>query len=294
MGRAAAEADAGVMDLWKKAEKISNFDLRGIFWDSGSEETMADTKYLQPALTVVNLGLWLSLPSPLRPDFLAGHSLGEFSALAAAQVLGLEDVLELVSLRGRLMAEADPSGRGAMTAILKLSQEQVVSLIEESRQATGLELCLANLNSPMQFVASGEAPAVEALTKRAKEAKGKAVMLPVSGAFHSPLMEEAAAELARAMRAMDWNRPRIPVVFNATAETEAEPEAIRSIMSRQMTSQVRWVEIMRKLWDSEVRRFLEVGPKGVLTRLAKANLDGYGEAYEERNIDTIEKIRDLA
>ena len=293
MGRDAAEASADVMALWKKAERISNRDLRGIYWD-GDETAMADTRNLQPALTVVNLGLWLSLPGALKPDFLAGHSLGEFSALAAAQVLSLDAALELVSLRGRLMAEADPEGLGAMAAVLKLDQNTVLELLGDSREATGRTLVLANLNSPAQFVASGEAPAVADLEERVKAAKGRAVRLPVSGAFHSPLMDEAARELAKAMRSVDWNKPKISVFFNATAQAESDPVAIQAIMARQMTSQVRWIEIMQGLWDQDVRDFVELGPKGVLTRLAKANLDPLGQDYQARNIDSLEKMQDSA
>ncbi|MGE4298395.1 MAG: ACP S-malonyltransferase [Desulfovibrionaceae bacterium] len=277
MGRDLADASREAMELWKKAEKASGARLREIYWDGGDEAAMAQTRYLQPALTVVNLNLWAHVADRVKPVAMAGHSLGEFSALAASGALSVDRTLEAVSLRGRLMAEADPDGKGAMAALLKLSQGQVEEVAAAAAKATG-ELCIvANYNSPAQYVISGTVAAIEAASGMVKEFKGRAVRLPVSGAFHSPLMDEAAAELASFLKKLDWNRPKTPVCCNVTAAPETDADALRGLMCRQMTSSVRWIEIIAGQYASGVRRFVEVGPKGVLTKLLKANLGDHDD-----------------
>ena len=277
MGRDLADASREAMELWKKAEKASGAPLRDIYWDSADETAMAQTRFLQPALTVVNLNLWAHMADRLSPAAMAGHSLGEFSALAASGALSVNRTLEAVSLRGRLMAEADPDGRGAMAALLKLTQGQVEEVAAEAAKTTG-ELCIvANYNSPAQYVISGAVAAVEAASGMVKEFKGRAIRLPVSGAFHSPLMDEAAAELASFLKKIDWNKPRIPVYCNVTAAPVAEADVLCGIMCRQMTSSVRWIETIANQYAVGVRDFVEIGPKGVLTKLLKANLGDHDD-----------------
>ena len=138
MGRDVAEASKEAMELWKKAEQISGLPLRAVYWESDDAALMADTKYLQPALTVVNVTLWQALSGKLSPACAAGHSLGEYSALAAAGSLSPESALELVSLRGKLMADADPDGKGGMAAILKLNREAVNEIAKAAAEAVGL------------------------------------------------------------------------------------------------------------------------------------------------------------
>ncbi len=159
MGRDLAEHWPGAMELWKKAERLSGLPLREIYWD-GDEKAMAATRNLQPALTVVNMGLWGFLNAQLRPAGVAGHSLGEFAALCAAAVLSVDQTLELVCLRGRLMDEA-ASQDGRMAAILKLEQGQVESLIATAADQTGQAIRIANFNTPAQFVVSGHTQAVD-------------------------------------------------------------------------------------------------------------------------------------
>jgi [acyl-carrier-protein] S-malonyltransferase len=153
MGRDLAESRSEAMDLWKLAENASGLPLREIYWD-GSEADMADTRALQPALTAVNLSFWLLLGEKLAPAALAGHSLGEFAALAAAGVLPIQEVLTLTALRGRLMAEIKSPGDG-MAAVLKLPQDAVEDIVNVARDVTGAELRIANYNSPEQYVLSG-------------------------------------------------------------------------------------------------------------------------------------------
>ena len=138
MGRDVAEASKEAMELWKKAEQISGLPLRAVYWESDDAALMADTKHLQPALTVVNVTLWQTLSGKLSPACAAGHSLGEYSALAAAGALSPESTLELVSLRGKLMADADPDGKGGMAAILKLNREAVNEIAKAAAEAVGL------------------------------------------------------------------------------------------------------------------------------------------------------------
>lgn len=279
MGRDLAERDPDCLDLWKRAEKASGLALREIYWD-GEEADMARTDALQPAMTVVNLSLFLRAGRRLAPAAAAGHSLGEFSALAAAGVLSLDDALALTALRGRLMSQAGGPDQG-MTAVLKLSLEQVEEIAAAAAKKTG-KLCIAaNRNTPAQFVLSGHKAALETATALIKEARGRAVPLAVAGAFHSPLVQEAADELARAMARLDWNAPRIPVVLNATARPEPDPARVKDAMTRQMVSPVRWIETMASLWGMGCRRFVELGPKGVLTRMCAPNLAPLGAAEGE-------------
>lgn len=276
MGRDLAEHWSEAMDLWKKTERISGIALREIYWD-GDEATMAVTRNLQPALTVVNLSLWCFLASKLSPMALAGHSLGEFSALAAASVLSIDQTLELVALRGRLMDEAGGEDAGAMAAILKLNQEQVETLVLDAAKITNQEIRIANYNTPAQYVISGHAQAVDHACAAVKPLKGRAVLLPVSNAFHSPFMNEPGKELATYMDKMDWKDPKIPVYLNVTAKPEPSAEALKKTMKQQMTSSVFWTQTIANQYASGARTFLEVGPKGALSRMIGQILkDGEG------------------
>ncbi|HBW17209.1 MAG TPA: [acyl-carrier-protein] S-malonyltransferase [Desulfovibrio sp.] len=293
MGRDLAEASAEAMALWKKAESISGLPLREIYWD-GDDAAMADTRNLQPALTVVNLALWQHVAGRLRPACMAGHSLGEYSALAAAGAIAADAAIELVSLRGRLMAEADPSGEGGMAAVLKLSLADVEDVVREAREATGACLIVANYNTPAQFVVSGAKSAVTDAAARVKERKGRAVPLAVSGAFHSPLMDEAARELARALARVTWNRPRYAVYCNVTATAQTDGASLADIMPRQMTSSVRWIETISSQWTDGIRSWVEVGPKGVLTKMVKPILSTCGvtdDAYMVAGIANLEQAQ---
>ncbi|MFW5837662.1 MAG: ACP S-malonyltransferase, partial [Desulfovibrionaceae bacterium] len=243
-------------------------------------EDMARTEALQPAMAVAGLGLWFRVCKTLSPAAAAGHSLGEYAALAAAGALDPKDMLELVSLRGRLMAEAGAEDHG-MAAILKLDMAVVEDIVSQAESASGELLIIANYNSPMQFVVSGQKGALEAATRLAKEAKGRAVPLPVSGAFHSPLVQEAGDEFAKVLARKDFKPAKFPVYLNATARPEQDPESIRGTMIKQMTSSVLWVQTMAAMWEDGVRRYVEVGPKGVLAKLAQQNLKSFGQPEVE-------------
>ncbi len=266
MGRDLAEASAEAMNLWKLAERASGLPLREIYWD-GDDAAMNDTRALQPALTVVNLNLWSAVASRVKPLAAAGHSLGEFSALAAAGVLSPQSVLELTSLRGRLMAEADPEGKGAMAALLKLDMAQVEKIVADTAAACGEMILVANYNTPGQLVVSGARAAVALACQKAKEAKGRGIELKVSGAFHSPMMAEASKELAPQLRKATWSRPKFPVYCNAHGKAVHEGESALESLLAQMTSSVQWINTMRNQYDDGARRWLELGPKAVLGKM---------------------------
>ncbi len=290
MGRDLAERDHNIMELWKLAEKLSGLELREVYWE-GDEEEMVRTHYQQPALCVVGISIWQLLrPSPLC---LAGHSVGEYGALVAGGVLSIEDALKIVSLRGKLMYEVGLTHPGSMAAILKLPcnmVEEIVKRVQEKSQGT---LCIANYNSPRQFVISGDSHAVEDACNMAREKKGKAIVLPVSGAFHSSLMEEAADELAGYMDKFIWRDSRIPIFFNVTATKELAGERIKEIMKRQMISSVLWNQIIENQWREGVRLWWELGPKGVLCGLIRRILAGKGEEWGARCIEGIEHILEI-
>lgn len=278
MGRDVAEESRDAMDLWKKAEKRSGMDLRSIYWESDDAELMANTRSLQPALTVTMLSLWQALAPRLekldkRPVCMAGHSLGEYSALAASGAIHAEAALELVCLRGALMAEADPDSKGAMAAVLKLDQAAAEAVVAEVRaQMPGETLLIANYNTPAQFVLSGTGECIATASELVKSRKGRAVVLPVSGAFHSPLMASAAKKLAESLKRINWATPRVPVYMNTLGAAASDRELLLREASVQMTSSVRWIETIGNMWIDGARAFVECGPKGVLSRMVSANL----------------------
>ncbi len=296
MGRDVAEHSKEAMELWKKAEKISGLPLRAIYWESDDATVMADTRNLQPALTVVNLTLWQELASRLSPVCCAGHSLGEYSALAASGVLSPEETLELVSLRGRLMADADPDGKGGMAAVLKLKRDVVEEVVKSVAESTGELLIVANHNTPAQFVISGTKDAVAAAVPAIKERKGRAMPLAVSGAFHSPLMKNAAHELAGALEKMSWNRPRFAVYSNVTGKAVTDGESLRELAKVQMISSVLWIDTVTNQWNDGVRSWVEVGPKGTLSRMVKPILEAIPaeEEYTVVAVSSLEAVQAFA
>ena len=197
---------------------------------------------------------------------MAGHSLGEYSALTAAGALGFADGLALVRERGRLMQEAGRERSGAMTAVLGLDDDVVVRLCDEA----GPGVVPANFNSPGQVVISGEADAVNSAAEAATAAgASKVVPLPVSGAFHSPLMEPAAQALAGRLESTDFATPTVPVVANVTAAPETDPQRLRQLLLEQVTAPVRWTESILALAGMGVDRAIEAGPGSVLRGLGR-------------------------
>ena len=267
MGKEFLDSDQEAGILMELADSISSAPLRKLCLEGPMEE-LTKAVYLQPALTAVNLICWQALKKAgVRLEYFAGHSLGEYSALCASGVLGIEDTLKLVTERGRLSEREGQRNPGGMQAILGLTLEEVegiLAIFPDSSHVT-----IANHNCEKQIVVSGYHETLVALEGMVSEKGGKAITLNVSVANHSPLVAGAIPDFEKIMAGISFQAPETPVLFNVTAAEEKEPAAIRTIMSRQIASRVRWFEIINSLVDKGVTHFIEVGPKKVLSGLMK-------------------------
>ncbi len=251
-------------DLFEKANDILGFRITDIMFEGSSDELKA-TNVTQPAIFLHSVILAACLED-FRPDMVAGHSLGEFSALTAAGALSFEDGLRLVAIRAREMQKCCEKVPGGMAAVIGLGNEAVEAL------CSGIEgiVVPANYNCDGQVVISGEKSAVEAACAAAKGAGAKrALPLAVGGAFHSPLMEPARLELGKAIEATRIERPRCPVYQNVTAHAETDPDVIKGNLLAQLTSPVRWTQTIGNMLVDGADRFCEVGPGTVLQGLVK-------------------------
>ncbi len=267
MGQAWREAYPQLMALFDEADSILGYDLRTLCFE-GPADQLNRTEYAQPALLVTSLIAWRALDSRICPSAVAGHSLGEYSALVAAEGLSFPAAVELVGKRAQYMAEAVPSGSGLVVAILGLAEEVVKKICEEA-QAVGV-VTAANFNAPGQVVIAGEKAAVERALELAK-AQGcrRAIVLPVSVPVHSSLMQPAADRFAPHVRAATFSDLTVPLFNNADARPLVRAEEIRRSLIRQLPSPVLWEQSVRAMWESGIRTFIEIGPGTVLTRLAK-------------------------
>ncbi|WP_223668844.1 ACP S-malonyltransferase [Kangiella shandongensis] len=241
-------------------------------WDlvQNDEEKLSQTQYTQPALLTASIALWRLWQEKggAKPDFLAGHSLGEYSALVAAGVLSLRDAAALVQARGEFMQAAVPTGTGKMAAIIGLDDDKVRQACADSAQGDVVEA--VNYNSPGQVVIAGSAEAVERAMEACKEAGAKrALPLPVSVPSHCALMKPAAEKLAEKLEATNFNNPDIPVINNVDVSTEATADAIKDALIRQLYNPVRWTETVQRLKQEGVEILHECGPGNVLCGLAK-------------------------
>jgi len=254
-------------DFLTRAAEISGLPLARLCLE-GPEDELTRTLHLQPALTAINLICWQAMDrAGIKADFFVGHSLGEYAALAAAGVLSFDDTIRLVTRRGSLMEREAAANPGAMAALVKLDIETVREIVAGA--AAHGRLAIANHNSAAQIVISGEAPAVAAAAALAKERGGKAIPLKVSGAWHSELIRGAVTDFTQALAEVPVAAPRTPILFNVTAAPEHDPARIREIMARQIAATVRWYEIVQRLIAEDVRTFIEVGPKTVLSGLVR-------------------------
>ena len=267
MGREFLETDAEAGKLMDLAESISSAPLRKLCLE-GPMEDLTRAVNLQPALTAVNLICWQAfMKAGIQVDYFAGHSLGEYSALSAAGVLKSEDTLKLVSERGRLSDREGVKNPGGMQAILGLTLEMVEEILQEL--SDDAILTVANHNTELQVVISGEKEALHEVEKRVDERGGRAITLNVSIANHSPLIAGAVPDFENVLKEIVFSPPAVPVLFNLTATVETDPDVMRSIMARQIVSRVRWLETINALLAQDVRVFIEVGPKTVLSGLLK-------------------------
>ena len=262
MAKALYESNQTAKELFEKANEILGFRITDIMFD-GSAEDLKQTDVTQPAVFLHSVILAKCLPD-FAPDMVAGHSLGEFSALAAAGAIDFEDALKLVAIRARAMQKACELQSGTMAAVMRLPSEK----IEEVCSTCEGTVVAANYNSPSQTVISGEYSAVEAACVKMKEAGARrALILPVGGAFHSPLMEPARAELAEGIEKTSFKTPVCPVYQNVTAQASSDPEIIKANLLAQLTSPVRWVQSVRNMIEDGASSFIEVGPGKVLQGL---------------------------
>ncbi len=268
MGKELAEKYPAARAVFDEADRALGFSVSQLCFE-GSEEALKLTANTQPALLTVSVATYAILAEKsVAPDYVAGHSLGEYSAVVAAGGLGLVDAVNLVRLRGGYMQEAVLPGEGAMAAILGLAPAQVAEICKKA--ANGQVVSPANLNSPEQTVISGHAAAVKRAVEIASASGAKrAVVLPVSAPFHCELMLPAQTRLAEDLRRAAFAPLRVPLVNNVDAEVVSSGEEVRQGLSRQVSLPVRWEECMRELIDQGVSTFVEVGPGRVLTGLLR-------------------------
>lgn len=257
-------------EVFARASEALSFDLWKLIQE-GPAEALNLTANAQPALLTASMALWATYRAEggVLPGFVAGHSLGEWSALVAAEVLALEDAVRLVRLRGEAMQRAVPVGQGGMAAVLGLDDARLEAICSECSTDETLVVPV-NYNSPGQIVIAGHSAALERAADACKAAGAKRVLpLPVSAPFHTPLMMPARDALAEAVLATRFNAPVIPVVHNVHARTESDPAAIRELMLEQITAPVRWVGCVNTLVEAGVNRAVECGPGRVLAGLIK-------------------------
>lgn len=251
--------------LFKSANEILGFDITKILFE-GSDEDLQQTSVTQPAIYIHSVIISKVLGEKFRPDALAGHSLGEYSALTAAGTISFDSGLKLVSQRAEAMQKACDLEDGTMAAILGLEDEKVVQICD---QIEGLVVA-ANFNCPGQLVISGSTDAIVSACGIMKSSGAKrALVLPVGGAFHSPLMEPARIELANAIENTDFVSPICPVFQNVVANAVTDPLAIKKNLVDQLTAPVRWTQSVEKMVALGVNHFIEVGPGKVLQGLIK-------------------------
>lgn len=270
MGKEMAEAFPEVREVFAEADEALGYPISTLCFE-GPEESLRSTERTQPAILTTSCALLrlVTARTDLKPALVAGHSLGEYSALVAAGALEFSDAVRIVRERGRLMEEAVPAGIGGMAAIIGLSAETVAQLCQEIAPIHGV-VEPATLNGPDQTVVAGAARAVEAIVARAKEAGAKrAVPLAVSGPFHSSLLREAGLQLERVLQEATWRAPNVPVVSNVSATALTSVDAIRRALVDQVSSAVRWEESVRYMLAQGVTTFVEIGPGRVLTGLVR-------------------------
>ncbi|WP_276352541.1 ACP S-malonyltransferase [Cohnella caldifontis] len=269
MGKDAYETSPAAKEIFDRADAALGFPLSKTIFE-GPEEELRQTALTQPALLTTSVALWeVYKAQGVKPDYVAGHSLGEYSALVAAGVLGFEDAVRLVRARGLFMEQAVPGGQGAMAAVLGAEREPLEALCRDVSANAGL-VELANVNCPGQIVVSGTAAGVAAVGERGKEAGAKRVIpLEVSGPFHSSLMQPAADRLSGELAKAEFRDAEVPVVANVHAQPVTDGAAIRELLVKQVVSPVLWEETVRYLVGQSVDTFVEIGSGTVLAGLIR-------------------------
>ena len=254
-----------IKPLFTKAEEILEFDISKIMFE-GSKEELTQTKVTQPAIFIHSMAILKILGESFKPDLVAGHSLGEFSALVASGVINYEDGLKLVSIRAKAMQKSCEKTNGTMAAILALDN----NIIEQTCEEIEGVVVAANYNCPGQVVISGELNAVKlACEKLSNAGARRALLLPVGGAFHSELMIDAKKELSLAIEKASFNEPICPIYQNVNAKAETSVEKIKENLISQLTSPVKWNQSIDQMIKNGTTQFIEIGPGKVLQGLVK-------------------------
>ncbi len=290
MGQDLFDADPGARELFQLAEQTTGLPLQKLCF-TGPMEELTLTVNLQPAVTVVNLCLYRALATAgVQPAAVCGHSLGEYSALFAAGVLSAGDTLAAVRQRGRLMHREAEKYPGAMAAVIGLTPEKLKGVVHPFTKEGPIDL--ANFNTPEQTVISGAPAMVARAGNAAKAAGAKVIPLKVSGAWHSPLMMGANADFGAFMDTLNFQAPHIPLYLNATAAPETNPAILRASMGAQLTSPVRWAELIVNLKVAGIDTCVEVGPKNVLTGLVRKILPAEPKEsfHNVENRESLEKF----
>ncbi len=286
MGKDLHEHSAEVRALYELASHELKVDLAKLSFE-GPAEQLKQTRFTQPAILVHSLAVMKILGDDLPPfDFAAGHSLGEYGALAAAGALSFEDAIRAVVRRATLMEQACVAQPGTMAAMMGMSEDQVIELCAKASPA-GV-VVPANFNSNAQIAVSGSLAGVNEAVRIAKEMGAKrAIVLEVGGAFHSPLMASAQQGMKEFLSTLEINSPRVPVIANVSAAPVSDPAKIRELLVAQITSPVKWSQSMTTLVSEGVTRIIEIGPGKVLTGLAKREMN----PESMTNLDTLADIQ---
>ncbi len=268
MGKDLYENSARAKELFDSANEILGFDITRIMFE-GTDEELRQTNVTQPAVFLHSV-IQAATVEDFRPDMVAGHSLGEFSALVAAGALAFEDALRLVAKRADAMQKACEITPSTMAAVLNLSDEKVEEIVAAITRESGETVVAANYNCPGQLVISGTVPGIHIAVEKMKEAGAKrALVLQVGGAFHSPLMEPAREELAQAIQDTAFKTPSCPIYQNVNAKPSTDVEVIKANLIAQLTAPVRWTQSVQAMVADGATEFVECGPGKVLQGLVK-------------------------
>jgi [acyl-carrier-protein] S-malonyltransferase len=271
MGKELYETNPEVATYFDAANDILDIDLKSIMFE-GPQESLKQTEFTQPAIFLHSVALYKTLKA--QPDMVAGHSLGEFSALVACGAVSFEDALQIVRRRGQLMQQAGNENPGTMAAIIGMDDNAVEKVCAEASKITGKEVIAANYNCPGQLVISGYQESVEKAVELAKENGARmAKLLPVSGAFHSSLMQPAYDGLKNQLEKLEISEPSCPIYSNYTAKATTDTEEIRSNLLNQLLNPVRWTQTLNNMNADGANSFVEVGPGKVLQGLVKRTLN---------------------
>lgn len=289
MGKELADRYPVARKTFAEADAALGYALSQLCFE-GPGDKLKLTEITQPAILTVSIAAERVLAQHgIEPGFVAGHSLGEYSAHVAAGTLSFADAVRTVAKRGRYMQEAVPVGAGAMAAVLALGLESLEEACRQAQQESGGTVSAANINSPDQIVISGSKAAVERAAELAKEKGAKrAVMLPVSAPFHCALMQPAQDRLGEDLRALSFSKPRMPVVTNVDAKLISEAEQARDALIRQVTGAVQWLRSIQELIAAGAQVFVEVGPGKVLTGLLR-QIDRSKTGLNVENEESLQK-----